>query len=51
MSDHTDHHDDDEAPKHEADLVAKLYIAFGVPSIIMFTVVLFALTRWFNIPA
>lgn len=35
----------------EADLVSKLYVAFGVPSIIMFMVVLFALVRWFDIPA
>jgi hypothetical protein len=42
---------DDEAPKHEADLVSKLYIAFGVPAIIAFMVILFAFTRWFNIPA
>ncbi|MFP8878183.1 MAG: hypothetical protein VCE43_01280 [Myxococcota bacterium] len=34
-----------------ADRVSKLYIAFGVPGIIMFIVVLFALTRWFGIPA
>jgi len=35
----------------KADLVSKLYIAFGVPAIIMFMVVLFAFTRWFGIPA
>jgi hypothetical protein len=35
----------------KADRVSMLYIACGVPAIILFTVVLFAFTRWFNIPA
>jgi len=43
--------DDQKDGVGDADLVSKLYIAFGVPSIIMFMVVLFALTRWFGIPA
>ncbi len=46
-----DQHEEEESRKHHADLVSKLYIAFGVPSIIMFMVILFAFTRWFNIPA
>jgi hypothetical protein len=41
----------DEEPRRKNDLVAKLYIAFGVPSIILFMVVLFSFTRSCGIPA
>ena len=43
--------EDDQKDVGRADRVSMLYIAFGVPSIIMFIVVLFAMTRWFGIPA
>ncbi len=43
--------DNDRKDVGKADRVSMLYIAFGVPSIIMFMVVLFAMTRWFGIPA
>lgn len=42
---------DDREDVGKADLTSKLYIAFGVPAIILFMVVVFALTRWFGIPA
>jgi len=41
----------DEEPRRKNDLVAKLYIAFGVPSIILFMVILFSFTRSCGIPA
>ena len=41
----------DEEPRGKNDLVAKLYIAFGVPSIVLFMVILFAFTRSCGIPA
>ncbi|HXV36374.1 MAG TPA: hypothetical protein VEC18_04475 [Myxococcota bacterium] len=41
----------DQEPQRRNDLVAKLYIALGVPSIVMFVVVLFAFTRACGIPA
>jgi hypothetical protein len=41
----------DEEPRGKNDLAAKLYIAFGVPSIILFMVILFAFTRSCGIPA
>jgi hypothetical protein len=41
----------DEEPKTKNDLVAKLYIVFGVPSIILFMVILFSFTRSCGIPA
>ena len=41
----------DEEPRRRNDTVAKLYIAFGVPSIILFMVVLFMFTRSCGIPA
>ena len=42
---------DDREEIGKADRVSMLYIAFGVPAIILFIVSLFALTRWFSIPA
>jgi hypothetical protein len=41
----------DEEPRGRNDKVAKLYIAFGVPGIILFMVILFAFTRSCGIPA
>ena len=41
----------DEEPRRRNDWVAKLYIAFGVPTIVLFMVVLFSLTRNCGIPA
>ena len=41
----------DQEPKRKNDLVAKLYIAFGVPSIIVFIGTLFIFTRSCGIPA
>jgi hypothetical protein len=41
----------DEEPRRKNDLVAKLYVAFGVPAIILFMVVLFSFTRSCGIPA
>jgi len=41
----------DEEPRRKNDLTAKLYIAFGVPSIVLFMVILFAFTRSCGIPA
>jgi len=41
----------DEEPRHRNDRVAKLYIAFGVPSIVLFMVILFAFTRSCGIAA
>jgi len=41
----------DEEPRGKSDLVAKLYIALGVPSIVLFMVVLFSFTRSCGIPA
>jgi hypothetical protein len=41
----------DEEPRGKNDLAAKLYIAFGVPAIILFMVVLFSFTRSCGIPA
>jgi len=41
----------DEKPRGKNDLVAKLYIALGVPAIILFMVVLFQFTRSCGIPA
>ena len=41
----------DEEPRGKNDLAAKLYIAFGVPSIILFMVILFSFTRSCGIPA
>ena len=43
--------EDDRKDVGKADRTSMLYVVFGVPSIIMFIVVLFALTRWFGIPA
>jgi len=41
----------DEEPRRRNDRVAKLYIAFGVPSIVLFMVILFAFTRSCGIAA
>jgi len=41
----------DQEPKRKNDLIAKLYIAFGIPSIILFMVILFSFTRSCGIPA
>ncbi len=41
----------DEEPGGKNDLIAKLYIAGGVPAIVLFIVVLFAFTRSCGIPA
>jgi len=41
----------DEKPGGKNDLAAKLYVAFGVPSIVLFMVILFAFTRSCGIPA
>ncbi len=41
----------DEEPKRKNDLVAKLYIAFGVPAIILFMVIVFSFTRSCGIAA
>ncbi len=41
----------DEEPRGKNDLVAKLYIALGIPAIVMFMVVLFSFTRACGIPA
>lgn len=41
----------DEKPRGKNDLTAKLYIAFGVPAIILFIVILFWFTRCCGIPA
>ncbi len=41
----------DEQPRGKNDLAAKLYVAFGIPVIILFTVVLFSFTRSCGIPA
>ncbi len=41
----------DQEPKRKNDLVAKLYVAFGVSAIILFMVVLFSFTRSCGIPA
>ena len=41
----------DEEPRGKNDLIAKLYIAFGVPGILLFIVGLFAFTRSCGIPA
>lgn len=43
--------EDDRRDVGKADRVSMLYIALGVPAIIMFMVVVFAMTRWFGIPA
>ena len=42
---------DDKEPRGKNDLAAKLYIAFGIPSIILFMVILFQFTRSCGIPA
>ena len=42
---------DEEPREHKADLVSKIYIATGVPGIILFMVVLFSFTRSCGIPA
>jgi hypothetical protein len=41
----------DEEPRGKNDLAAKLYVALGVPSIVLFMVILFAFTRSCGIPA
>jgi hypothetical protein len=41
----------DEETHGKVDLVSVLYIAFGIPAIVGFLVVLFSLTRAFDIPA
>ena len=41
----------DQEPQRKNDLGAKLYIAFGIPSIILFMVILFSFTRSCGIPA
>jgi len=41
----------DEEPRGKTDLAAKLYVAFGVPSIVLFIVILFWFTRSCGIPA
>ena len=41
----------DQQPRGKNDLVAKLYVAFGIPAIILFMVVLFWFTRACGIPA
>ncbi len=41
----------DEEPRGKNDLISKLYIAFGIPAIMLFIVVLFAFTRSCGIPA
>ena len=41
----------DEEPRGKNDLISKLYIALGIPSIVLFMVVLFAFTRSCGIPA
>ncbi len=41
----------DEEPRGKVDRVAYLYIAGGVPAIVLFLVVLFGLARSCNIPA
>jgi len=41
----------DEEPKGKLDGVAYLYIIGGIPAILLFLVVLFALARSCNIPA
>ncbi len=41
----------DEEPRRKNDLVAKLYVVFGIPAIILFMVVLFSFTRACGIPA
>lgn len=41
----------DDEPRGKSDWIAKLYIVFGVPAIVLFCVVLFALTRACGIPA
>jgi hypothetical protein len=40
-----------EQPRGKNDLAAKLYVAFGVPAIILFMVVLFWFARSCGIPA
>ena len=42
---------DDDEPRGKTDLVSKLYIAFGVPGIVLFIAILFAFTRSCGIPA
>ncbi len=41
----------DEEPGGKNDLIAKLYVAFGIPAIVLFMVVVFAFTRSCGIPA
>ena len=41
----------DEKPRGKNDLVAKLYIAFGIPGIMLFLVIIFALSRSCGIAA
>lgn len=41
----------EEEPRGKVDLVAILYIAGGIPAVVGFLVLLFALTRACNIPA
>jgi hypothetical protein len=41
----------DQQPRGKNDLVAKLYVAFGIPAIILFMVVLFSFTRSCGIAA
>ncbi len=41
----------DEEPRGKNDWIAKLYVALGVPSIVLFVVVLFSFTRACGIPA
>ena len=42
---------DEEPREHKADLVSKIYVATGVPGIVLFMVVLFSFTRSCGIPA
>jgi hypothetical protein len=41
----------DEEPRGRVDLVAVLYIVGGIPAIVAFVVILFALARSCDIPA
>ena len=41
----------DDEPRGKTDLVSKIYVVAGVPSIVLFMVVLFAFTRACGIPA
>ena len=41
----------DDRPRGKVDLVSFVYVLFGVPAIVGFLIVIFALTRSCNIPA